>query len=252
MLLALDAGNSNLVAGLMDDNGNVVRETRTATGELLTKDGAEKALEIFAEFSVSGCILCSVVPSADEPLIQAVKDQFCVEVFRVGPELDTGLTFNVKDPYTIGQDLIAGAVGAVSLYGAPAIIFDLGTASTCCLVGKGSVYEGHLIYPGIRTGLDAQAAHCAKLPDIDLVPPESFVGKTTLEAMNSGALYSNASMIDGLTRRARRELHDSNITPVLTGGFAKLIAPLCEESVHLEEDLIPKGLFVLFEKNRTH
>lgn len=252
MLLALDTGNSNLVAGLMDENGKVVLETRTATADLLAKDGAGKALEAFEEYPVTGCILCSVVPDTDDPLMQAVKDQFCVDVLKVSPDLDTGLTFNVKDPYTIGQDLIAGAVGAVSLYGAPSIIFDLGTASTCCLVGKGGVYEGHLIYPGIRTGLDAQAAHCAKLPDIALVPPESFVGKTTLDAMNSGALYSNAAMIDGLTRRARRELYDPSITPVLTGGFAKLIAPLCEESVHLEEDLIPKGLFVLFEKNRTH
>lgn len=250
MLLALDVGNSNLVAGLVE-NGKAKAKTRVSTGDLSKKAGAMKALSVFPKEAVTGCILSSVVPAVDENLIAAVRELFGVNTLKLTCDLDTGLTYDVSDPRTIGADLIAGAVGAVKLYGAPAIVFDLGTASTCCLVDGNNVYQGHLIYPGIRTGLTAQAARCAKLPDLDPVPPTSFVGKTTLQAMNSGVLYSNAAMIDGLTQRARKVLGDPDIVPVLTGGLSVLIAPLCKETLHLESDLILVGLEEIYRRNQA-
>ena len=254
MILAIDVGNTNIVIGCIE--GEKVRFVERVSTNL-SKTELEYVVEFKTLFDIygigiediSGSIISSVVPPLNNILRSAMEKLLHSKPLLVGPGLKTGLNILMDNPAQVGSDLIADAVGAIAEYQAPLIIFDMGTATTVCVVDSKKNYIGGMILPGVRTALDALTARAAQLSGIDLVPPKRIIGKNTVECMRSGVLNSNAATVDGLITRIQDEM-GCKATVVATGGLAKSIIPYCREKVILDDDLLLKGLRIIYEKNK--
>ena len=125
----------------------------------------------------------------------------------------------------------------------------MGTATTISVINKNKEYLGGMIMPGIRISLNSLVGGTSQLPKISLEPPKKFIGSNTVDAMKSGILYTNACGIDGMIDRIEKELGEK-VTAVATGGLSKVIVPLCEKSIILDDELLLKGLRILYNKNK--
>ncbi|MDO5335913.1 MAG: type III pantothenate kinase [Eubacteriales bacterium] len=253
MILAIDIGNTNIVIGGVEKNKTFFIE-RVST--VHTKTELEYAIDIknildINEISpemIEGGIVCSVVPQITNSLRIAAEKILKKEILVVGPGLKTGLNILIDFPGQLGSDLVADSVAGVAEYPCPQIIFDMGTATTVCVIDSKKNYIGGMIYPGLRVSLDALTARAAQLQGVGLDFPKRIVGKNTIDCMKSGILYSNASAIDGIIQRIQEELGEK-ATVIATGGLAKKVVPLCKEKIILDEDLLLKGMLTIYEKN---
>lgn len=254
MILAIDIGNTNIVIGCIDKNRTYFIErlstVRTKT-ELEYAVDIKNVLDIYhiKASEIEGGIISSVVPQVTNVAKRAVEKIIKKEVFILGPGLKTGLNIKMDQPAQLGADLVADAVAGVAEYPVPLIIVDMGTATTVSVVDKNKTYIGGMILPGVRISLDALTQRASQLSGISIDAPKKVIGKNTIDCMKSGILYSNAGAIDGIIDRMEEELGES-ATVVATGGLAKKIIPFCKRKVILDEDLLLKGLWIIYEKNR--
>ncbi len=254
MILAIDIGNTNIVLGCMDGKKRYFTE-RLSTNK--TKMEMEYAIDIkmimdingVSPEDIEGAIISSVVPPLTKIIQEALYKIIKKEALVVGPGIKNGMNILMDHPAQIGRDLIAVAVGGIAEYKLPLAIFDLGTATTLCVVDEKKNYIGGMIMPGIKTSLNALAENASQLKEIDLEPPRRVIGKNTTECMRSGMIYSNAAAIDGIIDRVEEELGQT-VTVVATGGLADLIVPFCRRKVLLDKDLLLKGLWVIYNKNK--
>ena len=172
------------------------------------------------------------------------------DVMVLGPGTRTGLNILMDNPATLGADLVADAVAGIKHYPLPLIIIDMGTATTLCVVDEHKNYIGGMIMPGVGISLDALTARASQLSGIGIEPPKRVISKNTIECMKSGVLYSSAGAMDGCIERMEEEL-GMRTTVVATGGLAKKIIPYCKRDIILDEELLLKGLYVIYEKNRV-
>lgn len=255
MILAIDIGNTNIVVGCIDKEKTYFIErisTDKHRTELEYAIVLKNVLDIYQiqPSELEGSIICSVVPQITQIIKLAVKKILLREVMVLGPGIKTGMNILMDNPAQVGSDLIASAIGAINEYPAPLIIFDMGTATTVCVVDRNKNYIGGMILPGIQTALDALTSNAAQLSGIDLVPPKRIIGKNTIESMRSGIINGNAASVDGIITRIQEELKEKT-TIVATGGLAKVIIPFCRENIILDEDLLLKGLLYIYEKNKS-
>lgn len=254
MILAIDIGNTNIVLGCMDGKTRYFTERLSSDK---TKTETEYAINIrmimdingIKPEQIEGAIISSVVPPLTKIIQDALYKIIKKEAIIVGPGIKNGMNILMDHPAQIGRDLIAVAVGGIAEYKLPLAIFDMGTATTLCVVDEKKNYIGGMIMPGIKTSLDALAENASQLKEIELEPPRRIIGKNTTECMRSGMIYSNAAAIDGIIERAEEELGQS-LTVVATGGLAKLVVPFCKRKVILDEELLLKGLWVIYNKNK--
>ena len=200
----------------------------------------------------TAAVMTSVVPKAAARIKKALEEKAGIPVMQVDYRTDTGMSFHVDRPETVGNDLIVGTAAASELYGAPAIVIDMGTATTFAVVDEDLTYQGHVILPGARISLDALTGRTAQLPEIELQMPPSVLGKNTADAMESGILYGNAAMIDGMLDRLQEELDEtqsSGFRVVATGGLSGKVVPLCRHEILLDKDLLLKGLYCIYKRN---
>ncbi|MCI8423845.1 MAG: type III pantothenate kinase [Lawsonibacter sp.] len=254
MLLAIDIGNTNIVLGGIQD-GQIAFEARIATDHIKTSDqyGVEikNILSLFQTdpADIQDCIISSVVP----PVFNSVRTGVMKVIRRtpmvVGPGIKTGLNIQMDTPSQVGSDRIVVAVAALAEYQPPLTLLDLGTATTIEVVGQGNTYLGGCIIPGVRVSLEALTSRAAQLPGIRLDRPKRVIGKNTEDSMRSGIMYGTAALVDGMLDRVEEELGCST-TVVATGGMAQFIVPLCRRKIILEKDLLLKGLYILYQKNR--
>lgn len=254
MILALDVGNTNIVLGCIEDGEirHIVR-IQTRPGET----DAEYAIKLLQLLYISGldpkgfegAILSSVVPPVTNALTQAVKRVTGLECMVVGPGIKTGMNVRIDDPGTLGCDLVVGGVAAIAYYGAPAIVLDLGTATTVSVIDKNNSFRGGAIVPGVMLSFSALAAGTSLLPNISIVPPKKCIATNTVDCMRSGAVYGTAAMIDGMIDRMEAEL-GYPCKVVATGGLASSIVPYCTHEIVCDDDLLLKGLWTLYQKNR--
>ena len=179
---------------------------------------------------------------------EAVEKYTGARILVVGPGIKTGLKLAVDDPAQQGSDLVVGAVAGVHLYPVPQILIDMGTATTVSVINREKAYIGKMILPGLAISLDALSSRTAQLPRISLDPPKKLIGSNTVDSMKSGILYGNAGALDGLIDRINEELGET-CTVVATGGLAGVVAPLCRHKMFLEDDLLLKGLLIIYHKN---
>jgi type III pantothenate kinase len=151
------------------------------------------------------------------------------------------------NPKDVGADRVANAVGAIDLYGGPAIVVDMGTATTFDAVSAAGEYLGGTITPGIAISMEALFEHAAALRRVELVEPRNVIGKSTVESIQSGAVYGYTGLVDAMCRRIAHELGPSAV--IATGGLAGLITPLSEMIQHHEPWLTLHGLRLVFERN---
>ncbi len=254
MILAIDVGNTNIVFGCIEEGEirDIVR-IQTRVGET----DAEYAIKLMQLLSISnldpkgfeGAILSSVVPPVTVPLTHAVKKVTGLDCMVVGPGMKTGMNLRIDDPGTLAGDLLVGGVAALSCYGAPAIVMDLGTATTITVVDKDGAFRGGAILPGVKLGFRALAAGTSLLPEISITPPKKAISSNTVDCMRSGAVFGTAAILDGMIERMEAELgYPCNL--VATGGLASSITPYCKREIACDDDLLLKGLWVLWQKNR--
>ena len=211
MILAIDMGNTNIVIGCVDDE-KIYFEERLCTDysktELEYAIGFKTVLELYNIESeqIHGAIISSVVPQLVNVIKSAVEKIIGITPLIVGPGVKTGLNLLMDQPKQVGTDMVVDAVAAIHEYGAPVLIIDVGTATTISAVDDKKNYVGGAILPGIRVSVDSLVSRTAQLPRISLEAPKSVIGKNTIACMQSGAVYGNASCIEGMVDRIREEL----------------------------------------------
>lgn len=254
MILAIDIGNTNIVIGCIDKEKTYFIErlstVRTKT-ELEYAVDIKTVLDIYhiSKEDIEGGIISSVVPQITNIAKLAAEKILKKEVMVLGPGIKTGLNILMDQPGQLGADLVANAAAGIAEYPVPLVIIDMGTATTASVIDRDKHYIGGMILPGVGVSLDALTARASQLSGISIEPPKRVIGKNTIECMKSGVLYSNAGAMDGIIERIEEELGEK-ITVVATGGLAKKIVPYCKREIILDEDLMLKGLLVIYEKNR--
>lgn len=199
---------------------------------------------------VDGAIISSVVPELKPILVRAVRMLCGLTPLLVGAGVKSGLDIKIDNPAQLGSDLVVGAVGALARYPKPLLVFDFGTATTLSVLdGKGR-YRGGMIMPGLRLAMEALSNRTAQLPHVDLEAPAHVIGTNTVDCMNSGAIYGNAAMLDGVIERVEAELGEKIAAVVATGGLISKVAPHCRHEIVIDDDLMLWGLKIIYEKNK--
>jgi len=198
---------------------------------------------------VSGLAVTSSVPLVTASLRRMAQRWLDVPVMILEPGIRSGMPIVYDNPKEVGADRIANAVGAFDLFGGPCVVVDLGTATTFDAISAAGEYLGGAITPGVAISLDALFAQAAALRRVELVEPRSVIGKSTVESIQSGALYGFAGQVDGLCRRISVVLGECAV--VATGGLADLIAPYAETVDHVEPWLTLHGLRIIYHRNAS-
>jgi len=252
MLLAIDVGNTNIVLGVIDGNTQVISGRLSTNIDLTDQEYAMKLSAFLNLHQVQGiddAIIASVVPALNGTLKRAVKIVTGATALIVGPGIKTGLSIKIDDPAQLGADMVVGAVAAKEKYPLPAIIFDLGTATTASVLDKNGAFLGAIITTGVKTSLKALTAGTALLPQIDLTAPKNVIGTNSIDSMKSGAVIGTACMLDGFIDRIEKELGEQ-ASVIVTGGLGTAIAKNCTHSIIIDNDLLIDGLRIIYEKNK--
>lgn len=254
MILAIDIGNTNIVVGCFDKD-KILFVERVSTDHTKTEleyaISLKNVLEIYGIHpkEVEGGIISSVVPPLTNVLKASARKIISGDVMVVGPGVKTGLNIHMDNPASLGSDLVVDAVAAINEYPVPLVVVDMGTATTISVINEMKHYIGGMILPGIRVSMDSLTARTSQLPRIGMEAPKKFIGKNTIDCMKSGMIYGNASCIDGMIRRIKKDLAREDVTVIATGGLSKVIIPHCEESIIYDNELLLKGLRLIYEKN---
>ena len=254
MILAIDMGNTNIEIGCLDDEKIYFTE-RVSTDRTKTELEYAVLLKTILELhgvqgkNMEGAIISSVVPPLTKILRLAVKKVTDCDAFVVGAGVRTGLDIRVDNPAQVGADLIVDAVAAAEEYGYPCIVIDMGTATTIEVLDRRGYYIGGTIIPGTNASLDSLVAKASQLPAIPLEAPKRVIGRNTVDCMQSGIVFGQACMLDGMLDRFIEELgYDCKV--VATGGLSGAIIPHCRRDIIIDPMLMLKGLKIIYDKNR--
>lgn len=255
MLIALDIGNSHISFGGFKGD-ELVFVASIATDDRQT--GEQYACVLRSVFSlhgvepgdVDGAVLCSVVPAVT-PVIQAALRLLCdCPVLSIGSGVRTGLNLRIDQPRALGNDLVADAVCALNRGRLPCVVVDLGTAITFTVLDQAGTLIGTVISAGLAVSLSALKQRAAQLPTVRPVAPRQVIGRNTIAAMQSGAVYGTASMVDGMLARIAKELGEQPEV-LVTGGSADVVSPLLL-TPHTDVPYATlHGLRIIWQKNRA-
>ncbi|HYT09897.1 MAG TPA: type III pantothenate kinase [Mycobacteriales bacterium] len=249
MLLAVDIGNTNTVLGVFDGDA-LVESWRVKTDARDTAD--ELALTyggLLHDTKIDAIAACSTVPAVLGQLRIMLQRYYPgVPTVVVEPGVRTGVPLLYDNPKEVGSDRIVNALAAHHLYGGPAIVVDFGTSTNFDVVSARGEFLGGVLAPGIEISIDALASRAARLVKVELTRPRSVIGKSTVEALQSGILYGFAGQVDGLVRRIAAELR-ARPAVVATGGLAPIVIAESETIQAHEPDLTLIGLRLVYERN---
>ena len=249
ILLAIDVGNSNISIGVYK-NKKLICVWRITTRHNFTSDELGISIIQFLEhFSINykeinEIAISSVVPPLEYPIKEMVRNYFNLNPWWVGNNLPYPITIKTDNPKEVGADLVAGAYGALKLYGLPIIIVDFGTATTFSAVSKNGEFLGTAIAPGIAISAEALFSRAAKLPRIQIKPPPSPIGTNTINSMQSGFFYGFVGQVEKIIQKFKEELKSAKV--VATGGLAELIAKETKVVNFLNSNLVLDGIHLLY------
>ncbi len=253
MLLGVEVGNTNTSFGLFADSGQIVASYRLSTERERMPDEWYAMLAALLNSddlslgSVDGVIISSVVPSVTTWLVSMARQRLAIDPIVVTGDLDVGLGLDVEEPRQLGADRIVDCVAAMDRYGAPAIVIDLGTATTFDVIGKDGAYVGGAIAAGVGTSLKALAGNAAQLFNVELHLPEHVIGRNTADQLRSGIVAGHLAMLEGMILRTRAEL-GVDAPVIVTGGLAPLFSGASSLFDHYDPDLTLNGLHLIYER----
>ena len=255
MLLAIDAGNTNVVFALLD-GGAIKARWRVATDPRRTADQYAvwlyQLLEIegFSKADVDAVIIGTVVPRALHNLEVLAGKYFGVEPLIAGQgKAGWPIALDVDEPHNVGADRALNIIAAHAKYPGDLVIVDFGTATTFDVGDGAGAYKGGIIAPGINLSLDALVSAAAKLPRIGIQVPatDSVIGRTTEDQMLAGIYWGYVAMIEGLLDRLKAEI-GRPAKVIATGGLATLFDRNSDAFDAIEPDLTIQGLSLLHER----
>lgn len=255
MILAMNVGNTNIMFGVYD-GPKLVNHWRMSTDKDKTSD--EFGMFIVNLFNnegmdladISAVIIASVVPPIMYSVEHAVRKYIKVEPMLVGPGIKTGINIKYENPREVGADRIVNSVAAYEIYGGPVIVVDFGTATTFSAVSSKGEFLGGVICPGVKISADALFQRTAKLPRIELVKPETIIGRNTVANMQAGIIFGYVGQVDYIIRRMKKEMKEDAVKVIATGGLARLIASESEAIDESNGFLTLEGLRIIYDRNK--
>jgi type III pantothenate kinase len=256
MLLVVDVGNTQTHFGVFADGAEEIAEHwRFATVRESTRDELGAALSNLLalrglRFSdIGNAIISSTVPQLSEQWTEMSSRYLGREMLVVGPTIKTGMPIRIDNPREVGADRLVNAVAAYDRVRDTCVVVDFGTAITYDAVSASGEYLGGIITPGAEISIDALYERAAKLPKVELAPPRSLIGKSTVDAIRSGIVYGFGGQVDGIVRRLRAELGPTT-TVIATGGLAEALVPFVQETIDQVDDLLTlQGLRLIWQRN---
>lgn len=253
MVFLIDMGNTDLTLAAWQDGAAAFTArvpTNRGWGQDIYTQKLAEALAGWGNPVFEGCALSSVVPVLTRPVTAALRRLTGCEPVLLGYEGRLGFRVLTRDQ--IGADMLAGAEAVKTGLPLPAIVADLGTATTFCAQNAAGDVVGVSIAPGVALGLEALVGRASHLRTVAFEAPDRALGVTTAQSMRSGVILGAASLLDGMFRRITAELDPAEGAPalILTGGLAPLVAPFCESKVTLAPQLLLQGLYQYYLRNQ--
>ncbi|MDH4111317.1 MAG: type III pantothenate kinase [Actinomycetota bacterium] len=253
MLLAADVGNTEIVLGVF--RGDVIEHTwrlstraeRTSDEFALTLQGFLQQRGMSLESHVTGLVVASVVPDVTATIREMSARYFPFSPVIVGPGVKTGVPILTDNPREVGADRVVNALAAFTLTGGPAIVVDFGTATNFDVVSAKGEFVGGVIAPGMQASAASLFSRTARLTRVELSAPPHVVGKSTVEAIQSGLIFGTAGEVDAIVTRIKADLPGA--IAIATGGLAPVVIPHCSTIDREEPWLTLEGLRLVFERN---
>ena len=264
MLLVLDIGNTNITAGVWDEN-TLRAQWRFSSGRERTSDELGALLKTCFDLEglhfsqISGVAICSVVPPLTPIAVESSTRYFNLAPLVIDKNTDFGLVNDYNPPEAVGADRLVNAVAAREKYGSSCLIVDFGTATTIDAVSHDGHYLGGAIAPGLGIASDALYKAAAKLPRVELIAPQIALARDTTASMQSGLVFGYAGLVKELVARCSTDMQahlgatpsaaDRVLVVIATGGLAQIIAPLVPAIAHIEPNLTLEGLKLLWSQH---
>ena len=253
MLLAADVGNTEIVLGVFRE-AQLEQTWRLSTQAERTPDELGLALSGFLaqrgisiEDDITGVVVASVVPVVTAAFREMAAHAFAFPPVMVGPGTKTGVPILTDNPREVGADRVVNTLAAFTRFGGPCVVVDFGTSTNFDVVSPKGEFLGGVIAPGIQVSAASLFARTARLTRVELVAPPNVVGKSTVEAIQSGLIFGTAGEVDAVVERIKGEIGPATV--VATGGLAPVVIPHCHTVDHHEPWLTLEGLRLVFEKN---
>ena len=253
MLLALDVGNTNITIGVFRRK-EIIESFRITTKIQRTSDEYGMIISDLLQSKGKDCkevkaaIICSVVPNIMHSLVNGIVKYFNIKPIIVGPGVKTGINLSRMNPGEVGADKIVNLVAGYELFGGPALVIDYGTATTYDVVTDDGTFLAGVIVPGIRTSANALVQGAARLPEIEIVKPDTILATRTVSCMQAGLFYSVVGETKHIIAQMKEQTGFENLKVIATGGLGKMIAKEVEEIDYYDGMLTLKGLELIYEK----
>lgn len=256
MLLVVDIGNTNITLGLYKDE-EIIGNYRLTTWFKRTSDEYGFMINNFLQVSkvdvneIEDVIISSVVPKIMHSFTNSIRKYINKEPIIVGPGIKTGISVKTENPKKVGADRIVDLAGCYYTYGGNALVIDLGTATTYDYISSDGVFKYGVTAPGIGITAEALSEKCAKLPEIEIVKPETVLASETTTSMQAGLFYGYLGSVEYIIKKFKEELGADDMKVIATGGLGKLISENTDLIDIYDRDLTFKGLKVIYEKNKN-
>lgn len=254
MLLAIDAGNSNITIGVFREDTLVVQWRLETHREAASDEYRSQIRNLFStagmdQEGVRGVVVASVVPALNRVFTEIAEAEFGMTPLFVDHS-NAGIRIRYDQPSSLGADRIVDAVAAIAKYGTPCIVVDFGTATTFNAINSEGEFIGGAISPGLKTCADALFTRTAQLPRVEFAKPEKAIATSTMGALQSGLYHGYAGLVDGVLKQIREEM-GGDVRVIATGGLASLIAGASQYISKVDETLTLDGLRLVYKSNLT-